>query len=720
MSELNKLFFSEDNLNLIFGVINKNIINQTNYDLSNNEKIGKMFKKMAKIVYNNMDRKNQNLQYLNSTLVEKSVPHFIKILNSNKTKNKDTNKLIRTIEEAHLNTRPQVSINNSSITDQYTQLENSRKQKSKSNNNVEFNDPPQKRNDTNTNINTNSKYNELLNSRKSNVNMSINNDKLNILSYNDEDISGLTMEKLTNDYKSNIDTKTNPMDLYEKQNSQRQMDEKNYLSYIENQQSFDNNVKSLENRDTVDLDKINIERRDEKKNFYNNLKYNSGDLAEPDKLPFLNQEFKDNRPNFKLKDEIQDNDNKILIQNPNYELFKKEMFGEKNYIEKTHYINISSVDRNWVNNKESRYNYTVKFEPTDSTTNSNAYIKSKYKNVVSIELVKAFLALDHTPIPIDKNMYIGLQSNPYLILKIDEIPGVYSGTNNNTNNAFAHLCFDKEYKTTTLNDATNSAADDTATYDKQFIKGFNSYIPLAFEKKNFYPSPLSVLNSLTLNLTTPDGSPINNLRDNLEISAITSVSADVGTTLMYGEANGFPKPNTDNDTNYFLIKITTTQKFSYKSFKIGDKILIKNCVITKHDDSAVTAGDYSLFQDFINRDSGHHIINIQKITAVTKTSSNYAENTNEGYINIIYIAPMGDFKDDGTIENIHTNTSFYSDMISNAPTLSSKTVSETLNDTTKTYKETPYLLNLSMQNHFIFRIKTREHDTVSHMNIVNV
>ena len=73
------------------------------------------------------------------------------------------------------------------------------------------------------------------------------------------------------------------------------------------------------------------------------------------------------------------------------------MFSEKNYIEKTHYINIGSVDRNWVDNRESRYNYTVKFEPTDSNTNSNAYIKTKYKNVISIELVKAFLALDNTP-----------------------------------------------------------------------------------------------------------------------------------------------------------------------------------------------------------------------------------------------------------------------------------------------------------------------------------
>ena len=56
------------------------------------------------------------------------------------------------------------------------------------------------------------------------------------------------------------------------------------------------------------------------------------------------------------------------------------------------------------------------------------------------------------------------------------------------------------------------------------LMGFNSYIPLAFEKK-FYPSPLSVLNSLTINdLTASDGTSINNLRDNLEISRIDNPS----------------------------------------------------------------------------------------------------------------------------------------------------------------------------------------------------
>jgi len=731
MSKLNKVFFSDENLKLIFGVINKNIINQTNYDLSNNEKISKIFVKMAKIVYNNMDSQNQNLQYLNTTLVEKSVPHFIKILNSNKTKNKNTNKLIRNIEEAHLNTRPKVTMNDSSVTSQFNSLENERKNLINgkgaretqipltSIGNPNFDDPLSNKKQITNDKNTNIRYTELMNSRKIDLS-DTEKPNLNVMSYDDQAIAGLTMQNVNNtEYKSNIDTKTNPMDLYEKQSSQRQLDEKNYLSYIENQSTFDSNVKDMENRDGVNLEQINNERREEKSGFYDNLKYNSGNLSEPDKLPFFQQEFKDKTPNFKLRDELQDNDNRIIEQNPNYELFKKDMFGEKNYIEKTHYINVGSVDRNWVDNRESRYNYTVKFEPTDSTTNSNAYIKTKYKNVISIELVKAFVALDNTPIPMDKNMYIGVQSNPYLILKIDEIPGVYSGTNDSTNNAFAHLCFDKEYKTTTLNDSTNNASDETATFDKQFIRGFNSYIPLAFEKKSFYPSPLSVLNSLTINLMACDGTTINNLRDNLEISEIDIVSADIGSSLQYSAANGFPKPNNDDDTNFYLIKITTSQKFSYKNFKVGDKVLMKNCSITKNTSSSSTDGDYSIFQDFINRDEGHYIINIEKLTHVAKSGS-FNQNTNEGYVNTLYIAPMGNFKGDGTLEKAHPNTEFYSDAVSNIPTISSMPFTESIGTESRTYLRTPSLLNLSMQNNFIFRIKTRERDTVSQMNIVNI
>ena len=81
---------------------------------------------------------------------------------------------------------------------------------------------------------------------------------------------------------------------------------------------------------------------------------------------------------------------------------------------------------------------------------------------------------------------------------------------------------------------------------------------------------------------------------------------------------------------------------------------------------------------------------------------------------------MGNFKGDGTIENVHPNSSFYSDAVNNIPTLSSLPFTETIGTDTRTFLRTPSLLNLSMQNNFIFRIKTRERDTVSHMNILNV
>ena len=46
------------------------------------------------------------------------------------------------------------------------------------------------------------------------------------------------------------------------------------------------------------------------------------------------------------------------------------------------------------------------------------------KNVVSVQLVKAFLPYD-TDVPFDFRMNIGLQTYPYLVLNIEELNNVY-------------------------------------------------------------------------------------------------------------------------------------------------------------------------------------------------------------------------------------------------------------------------------------------------------
>ena len=166
-------------------------------------------------------------------------------------------------------------------------------------------------------------------------------------------------------------------------------------------------------------------------------------------------------------------------------------------------ITATSLDRNWENNKENRYNYQVKFKSPDDNNLKNAYIRKDFKNVVSVQLVKAFLPYDTTPIPFDFRMNIGLQTFPFLVLNIDELNNVYSGTNKNIDNSFAHLVFDKDYKSQIFEkgsgSATSGGIDDNnvenddaqgphipvAIYEKQFVRGNFGYIPVGHEKKYF-------------------------------------------------------------------------------------------------------------------------------------------------------------------------------------------------------------------------------------------
>ena len=274
-----------------------------------------------------------------------------------------------------------------------------------------------------------------------------NNEQINLLSCGQDDISGLPMNNVNpTEYNNNIDVDQNPMDLYKLQNQQRQNDESEYKNLLNNHQNFENTVKTGENADSINLDKITKERNEKGKEFYESLQYNSGNLSRQIRLCLKDATFRDDSNNFKLSAPEPEMTNQVVNQNPNYDLLKKEIFEKQKYVERTHMVTVSSSDRNWENNVESRYNYQVKFKTPDDSNLKNAYIRNQFKNVVSVQLVKAFLPYDTTPVPFDFRMNIGLQTYPYLVLNIEELNNVYSGTNKNIDHSFAHLVFDKDYK----------------------------------------------------------------------------------------------------------------------------------------------------------------------------------------------------------------------------------------------------------------------------------
>ena len=184
------------------------------------------------------------------------------------------------------------------------------------------------------------------------------------------------------------------------------------------------------------------------------------------------------------------------------------------YIEKTHFISINSLDRKWATTTtETRYNYKVAFK--GSSNSGSASIPNILKNVVYVEPVSLIMPNDSEIVPFDNRIFLNTLHYPYLILNIDELKGVFNGTNNTADQAFSHMIFDKDYGSNTI--STDSLGDHINTtrnnFETQFVKTFYRFTPAYFERKNFYNSPLASLNSLTISLTDPYGNRVNTQPD---------------------------------------------------------------------------------------------------------------------------------------------------------------------------------------------------------------
>ncbi len=380
-------------------------------------------------------------------------------------------------------------------------------------------------------------------------------------------------------------------------------------------------------------------------------------------------------------------------------LLSQLKISEREYQDVPYYFVVSSEDRQWDNNAENRYNFLVNFRPTDSQLGVG--IDRLYKNVVSVEVIKVIFPHDRLSVPFDNRIYLDLQSYPFLIMDIDELDGVFKGSNNTLNEAFALLLFDKAYDSEVLtqdqirNCLPTPVDDIYKRFDRQFKRGFMSFCPFLFEKKKYPNTPLASLNRMTIRFYRPDGQLISVDQDNLEIE---NISVEAINDQELKKATGFPRSIVGN-----YIKITTKTYFSNRTFRVGDLIKIKNFKLK----STVTDNDKIKFAEYINRKQGHIIINLDnEVSTTDELDSEEINNSNEGYINNIYISPAGeiDFKT-GSL-----NISTYNDSV---PDMSDV---ETVNG------ELSYgsLINSSMQVHITFKIVTREDKTTSVINPINV
>jgi hypothetical protein len=698
---IKNLFYTQNNLDNTFTQVSNEIMKRTNKDISKNSAYRTTFNKMATITYDKCPQNEKNLSSINSKLIDKSVGYFhTKIAERENNTMTITNNNVR-------------SLSNTDSSQGFTMLKE--------------------------NVNINNKYNELLETRNNNNGGGNPNTYLPQPSIHSSNYVN-PKETIMNDFKTqtkesdfsikpfnlsddmteslfnteNVDTPlyqnienlqkmegSNPMDMledYQKQrNQQFQSQSENYEKNKKQNQQNPQNTQYTNNISANPINQLtNVNQIVYSKNNTNATTNIEQTIVNPMDLSNLGNEYTQNMLKKIEKNIVNDNKSQLTstidLAKMQEALIKLQKESQPNYIEKVHYININSVDRQWDAQAESRYKFRVKFNQHNTFT--GAGISQMYKNVVSVELVSAILPMDSSIIPFDTRLYNGLMKYPYLLLRIDELDNVFRGTNNWVDKAFSTLLFDKVFFTSVLSTdyvsgSTTSIVNSTPKqgFTNEYNRGFLKYNPAYFEKKKFYNNPLASLNSMSISITDPRGNFINTQSDVLVNSNIsfTSNLNIIGNSLELNASNAFPF---SSHSNYKMVKIETITYFSNRLFRVGDRVLIKNFTMNN------LGTNNNRFLAFINREEGHTIINLD-----LETNGLDATN-NRGFIQNLYISPPGTLN--ALNQTVEPGT-YYDET--------------DLDFTGATYGT---LINIDLQTHLLFRIVTRDPDTANTIKPINI
>ena len=258
--------------------------------------------------------------------------------------------------------------------------------------------------------------------------------------------------------------------------------------------------------------------------------------------------------------------------------------------------------------------------------------------------------------------------DPYLLINIQEINGVYNSTSETIKNSFCKLI---------RNDDWNS--DPRGNSNKDQYHGNINFIPsIDSVSKTYYPSPLASLNSFTIQILRPNGELISTSKDYANIKYIK-----------------FNSPPGSNLNSYQHLEIKLDTFVDSTIFKSYSDIIIKDYRLPV-DPELCLAKDS--FETFINNSSGHTIIGV----------GNSNQGQNYGHVNTIYISSQGSFDD---ITGLY-KTYNYGDAI-NLGVLESNL--EKISDTYSSnhFKgNNPFgtVFNTSYQSHISFQITTLEND----------
>ena len=289
-----------------------------------------------------------------------------------------------------------------------------------------------------------------------------------------------------------------------------------------------------------------------------------------------------NKPKPGFKGDIVYNNNNNNNHNNHNDILAREDTLAPNYIVpdvkiKNHTIIINSSDRNWYNYPiETPYNFLVKLG--SSPKDQYSTVSHDYKNVVSFSIEKIILPNRCCIQSYNSNISPRLNDNPYLTLTVKGINFSSYGTNKTLNN--------------TIGIYTSVIPIPIILSEIAYLEFKNTSI----QKKEYNPTPEGYISALDLSITTPSGIMVSNTNDVLDIYSIflKSISGNIYNNI--------------NDS----IIIQTNTYFNTNEFRKNDLINIKNYKYYNN-----SFDECSIFNNWINSDSGHYILNISKSNAST-------------------------------------------------------------------------------------------------------
>ena len=360
---------------------------------------------------------------------------------------------------------------------------------------------------------------------------------------------------------------------------------------------------------------------------------------------FLNEDEKTkNEPISGGDDSHQDNNANRNMDNNKQNGDESE---EYEIIERESVFTINSKDRNLIN--ETAFNFSINF----GTNNPNKInISKNFRNIISIEFlgliipdfyvdIKELLTLFNKNLVNSSTKALRLKriaDLPYLLLNISELK--------NENSFGSNPIINKASYVLVLDEIRNMSDNNSGTYTKSganFTENVNldKTILADTNKRNLYykafsgstikyTSPQNYLGNIEISLTTPEGIPLSNLNDFLEVYRVYKIGD--GTSA-----------------HPYRLRIKFYKYFSSDEYRIGDRIVFKDIGYTfdeslahneervrndpslrfateeviqefiqadkfKRENNGFTNPDYldrySLILQFLEREEGHTIIEV--------------------------------------------------------------------------------------------------------------